>query len=215
MCVCACWDAETWDCDIILSVTRRGHGLSFLCAQSRLAALLSGTGFDYPPGKLELVWKLASEGYSWICWKGMMDVSAMGRQLHKDRQRSKAASVACAFANLAKTGWRAPARRMGFRYFDNSAYAVFRTADFMASVRASTPKIIGTETHVNEDNAKGMCMADGALMTYVTGREYENIFPLWDDWRMIPGVTAYRMDSMQMCKCVNDHFPIYSISDNW
>ena len=167
------------------------YGLSFLCAQSRLAALLSGTGFDYPPEKLELVWKLASEGYSWICWKGMMDVSAMGRQLHKDRQRSKAASVACAFANLAKTGWRAPARRIGFRSFDNSAYAVFRTADFMASVRASTPKIIGTETHVNEDNTKGMCMADGALMTYVTGREYENVFPLWDDWRMIPGVTAY------------------------
>lgn len=31
----------------------------------------------------------------------------------------------------------------------------------------------------------------GALMAYATGREYENVFPLWDDWRMIPGVTAY------------------------
>jgi hypothetical protein len=36
-----------------------------------------------------------------------------------------------------------------------------------------------------------MCMADGALMTHVTGREYENVFPLWDDWRMIPGVTGF------------------------
>ena len=33
-------------------------------------------------------------------------------------------------------------------------------------------------------------MADGALMTYVTGHEYENALPLWDDWRMVPGVTG-------------------------
>ena len=167
------------------------YGLSFLVAQSRLAALLEGTGFVYPPGKLELVRKLASEGYSWICWNGMMDVSAMGRQLQRDGQRVKAESVERAFENLEKTGWVRPAPRFGFRYFDRSAYAVYRAKGFMASVRASTPKIIGTETWINEDNAKGMCMADGALMTYATGREYENVFPLWDDWRMIPGVTAY------------------------
>ena len=167
------------------------YGLSFLADQSRLAALLAGTGFDYPPEKLELVRSLASEGYAWICWNGMMDVSAMGRQLQKDTQRKKAANVERAFANLEKTGWVRPASRLGFRYFDKSAYAVYRAKGFMASVRASTPRITGTETWINEDNAKGMCMADGALMTYATGREYENVFPLWDDWRMIPGVTAY------------------------
>ena len=167
------------------------YGLSFLVSQSRLAALLAGTGFEYPPEKLELVRKLASEGYSWICWKGMMDVSALGRQLHRDTQRTKAANVERAFENLEKTGWVRPAPRLGFRYFDKSAYAVYRAQGFMASVRASTPRIIGTETWINEDNAKGMCMADGALMTYATGREYENVFPLWEDWRMIPGVTAY------------------------
>ncbi len=167
------------------------YGLSFIVSQSRLATLLAGTGFEYPPEKLELVRNLASEGYSWICWKGMMDVSAMGRQLHRDAQRTKAAGVERAFANLEKTGWTRPAPRLGFRYFDKSAYAVYRANGFMASVRASTPRIIGTETWINEDNAKGMCMADGALMAYATGREYENVFPLWDDWRMIPGVTAY------------------------
>ena len=167
------------------------YGLNFILSQSSLATLLAGTGFEYPPEKLELVRNLASEGYSWICWKGMMDVSAVGRQLHRDAQRGKAAGVERAFANLEKTGWARPAPRLGFRYFDKSAYAVYRANGFMASVRASTPRIIGTETWINEDNAKGMCMADGALMTYATGREYENVFPLWDDWRMIPGVTAY------------------------
>ena len=167
------------------------YGCGFLLGQSRLAAILAGSDFPYPPEKLELVRNLASEGYSWICWNGMMDVSALGRQLFRNAQRDRAAGVARAFANLEKTGWRRPSPRVGFRYFHKSAYAIYRTADFMASVRASTPKIIGTETWINEDNAKGMCMADGALMTYVTGREYENVFPLWDDWRMIPGVTAY------------------------
>ena len=167
------------------------YGLSFIMSQSRLAALLAGTGFEYPPEDLELLRGLASKGYSWICWNGMMDVSAMGRQLQRGMQRMKAAFVERAFKNLEKTGWTRPAPRIGFRYFDKSAYAVYRAPGFMASVRASTTKIIGVETWINEDNAKGMCMADGALMTYATGREYENVFPLWDDWRMIPGVTAY------------------------
>ena len=167
------------------------YGLSFLSSQSRLAAILADTDFTYPPEKLELVRSLASEGYSWIVWNGMMDVSALGRQLFRNAQRNRANAVMGAFANLEKTGWRRPSARVGFRYFHKSAYAVYRAAGFMASIRASTPSIIGVETWINEDNTKGMCMADGALMTYVTGREYENVFPLWDDWRMIPGVTAY------------------------
>ena len=120
------------------------YGCGFLLGQSRLAAILAGSDFPYPPEKLELVRNLASEGYSWICWNGMMDVSALGRQLFRNAQRDRAAGVARAFANLEKTGWRRPSPRVGFRYFHKSAYAIYRTADFMASVRASTPTIIGT-----------------------------------------------------------------------
>ena len=167
------------------------YGLSFLRDQARLSVILAGTEFAYPPEKLELVRRLASEGYAWITWKGMMDISAMGRQLDCGSQAGKAKGVARAFADLERSGWTRPAAPVGFRYFDCSAYAVYRAADWMASIRASTPKIIGTETWINEDNVKGMCMADGALMTYVTGREYDGALPLWDDWRMVPGVTGY------------------------
>lgn len=167
------------------------YGMSFLGGQSRHAMLLADTLFAYPQEKLEIIRGLAENGYSWIVWKGMMDVSAMGRQLFPDGQRNKAATVQRAFGYLEKTGWKIPPPPKGFRFFDRSAYAVHRTGKWMASVRASTSSIIGVETWVNEDNVKGMCMADGALLTYVTGREYENVFPLWDDWRMIPGVTGY------------------------
>lgn len=167
------------------------YGLSFLAAQARLAKLLEGTAFAYPEEKRAIVRALASEGYAWIVWKGMMDVSAMGRQLFRNAQRDKARAVRRAFDDLAATGWTEPAAPTGFRFFDRSAYAVHRTEKWMASVRASTSSIIGVETWINEDNVKGMCMADGALLTYVTGREYDNVFPLWDDWRMIPGVTGY------------------------
>ena len=167
------------------------YGLSFLCDQARLSVILAGTEFAYPPEKLELVRRLASEGYAWITWKGMMDISAMGRQLDCGSQAGKAKGVARAFADLERSGWTRSPDPVGFRYFDCSAYAVYRTADWMASIRASTPKIIGTETGINEDNVKGMCMVDGALMTYVTGREYDGALPLWDDWRMVPGVTGY------------------------
>ena len=115
----------------------------------------------------------SGEGYAWITWKGMMDISAMGRQLDFGMQAGKAKGVARAFADLERSGWTRPPDPVGFRYFNCSAYAVYRTANWMASIRASTPKIIGTETGINEDNVKGMCMADGALLTYVTGREYD------------------------------------------
>jgi len=167
------------------------YGLSFICDQARLSAILAGTDYAYPPEKLELVRKLASEGYAWILWKGRMDVSAMGRQLDRGYQVGKARAIDRAFTNLEASGWKRPAEPLGFRYFDRSAYAVYRTPTWMASVRASTHKIIGTETWINEDNVKGMCMADGALLTYVTGCEYDGALPLWDDWRMVPGVTGF------------------------
>lgn len=167
------------------------YGLAFLVLQARMVNLLSGTRFAYPRQKLDVLGSLARNGYQWIIWKDRMDVSALARQLYPHEARTKAAAVNTALGLLGNSGWERKSDPLGFRYFDRSAYAVWRTDGWMASVRASTPSVVGVETWINEDNAKGMCMADGALFVYSTGREYEDVFPLWDDWRMIPGVTGY------------------------
>ena len=53
----------------------------------------------------------------------------------------------------------------------------------------ASDRIIGTEM-MNGDNMKGYYMADGATYIYKDGKEYLDIFPLWD-WRKLPGVTAF------------------------
>lgn len=166
------------------------YGLSFLAEQTAYAHLLQGTPYAYPPEKRELIHFLA-EGYQWTLWNGRLDVAALGRQLFPNVAREKGRTILNALRTLEKDGWKRPPSPLGFKHFDCSAYAVYRTKSWMASVRASTAKIIGVETVVNEDNTKGQCMADGALCVYVTGGEYDDVFPLWSDWRMIPGVTGY------------------------
>ncbi len=166
------------------------YGLSFLVEQTAYSHLLLGTPYAYPPEKLELIHFLA-KGYQWTLWNGHLDVAALGRQLFPNVARQKGRSILNALNTLEKDGWKRPSPPLGFKHFDRSAYAVYRTKSWMASIRASTSKIIGVETIVNEDNTKGQCMADGALCVYVTGSEYDDIFPLWSDWRMIPGVTGY------------------------
>jgi len=167
------------------------YGLSFICEQATNAKLFDGTFLAFDKSSIGVLRSLAENGFAWTLWNGRMDVSAMGRQLFPQAQEKKARAVLGAFDDLEACGWKRPDDLGGLRFFDRSEYAVFRTNRWMASVRASSPTVIGVETDINEDNVKGQCMADGALMTYVTGREYEDVFPLWDDWRMIPGVTGY------------------------
>ena len=77
----------------------------------------------------------------------------------------------------------------GHRHFDESDYTVHRSADWMATVKMSSSRVIGTEV-VNEDNLLGYYLGDGATFHYVRGDEYRDVFPFLD-WRKIPGVTAY------------------------
>jgi chondroitin AC lyase len=50
-------------------------------------------------------------------------------------------------------------------------------------------KIQSTESG-NGENLLGAHLSDGATYIYQSGREYKNIFPVWN-WHRIPGVTSY------------------------
>lgn len=171
------------------------YGLSFIQLITRLTEQLDGTEFAFPPEKRALLKGLLENGYRWICWKGFMDVSAMGRQVTAGAQRDKARAVERTFGAYARIDPTFPKEPpVGFRFFDQSAYAVYRTKDWMASVRMATTKVVGAETGINSENVRGGNTCDGALLTYVTGREYLDVTPLWGAWRHIPGITGYEDD---------------------
>ena len=174
------------------------YGLSFIDCILPLARILKGTCWQFDDAQMDVIRLLMREGYRWVCWKGMMDVSSMGRQLFPGEQANKGRRVARALKLMRELD---PAfsddEPVGFKFYDQSAYAIYRTTNWMASVRLHTPTRQRTETWINSENTRGQVLCDGALFVYATGREYEEIFPLWNDWRKIPGVTSYHIASSE------------------
>ena len=167
------------------------YGLAFLDPALRMASLLADTRWEMPKGKFALCCNMLGEGCRWMLWRDSVDVASVGRHFHHHTQRDKARAVKGLISKAVGLGWEFEKKEpVGFRYFHKSAHAVYRTEKFMFSMRGSTKSVHGLETHVMGMNKQGGHLTDGALFTYVTGNEYEDIYPLWN-WRMLPGLTSY------------------------
>ena len=73
----------------------------------------------------------------------------------------------------------------GYRVFYDSDYAVHRRPGFSLTVKMASARTFKSEC-VNEEGKQGRNMADGVTTAFVTGAEFEDIFPVWD-WRAVPG----------------------------
>lgn len=80
---------------------------------------------------------------------------------------------------------------IGHRHFYKSDYSVLRrpasmlSQSFMVSIRMVSSRTLNTECG-NQEGKQGENLADGVTTVFVTGREFEDVFPVWD-WRLIPG----------------------------
>lgn len=185
------------------------YGLAFAGDIQHWWAMLRNTTLGIPPKKIKAMRRYMLDGQSWITWRGMMDISSMGRQLMPHAQASKAQSAIRTLEQMAEVDeeladqYRAAAARLqpgttndlvGLRWFWRSDYGVYRRPDFCATVKACSPRVIGTET-CNSENLSGLHLADGATYFYRDGHEYEDIFPVWD-WNRLPGTTCARAESL-------------------
>lgn len=166
------------------------YGLAFISGMSFFSGIFSGTSLCFNEEQSNILHSLIEEGYRWIIWNGYMDISALDRQLYHNAQIHKALALEFSSAPAPRRphGTLAPAPRR-YKHFDQSDYTIYRSSQWMASVKMASNRVIGTEL-VNEDNLKGYYMADGATYFYIRGDEYLNDFPFWD-WRKVPGITAY------------------------
>ena len=186
------------------------YGLSFVAGMSFFSGLFSGTSLAFDDKQLSILSTLIDKGYRWVIWNGMMDVNALGRQLFHHAPVHKALSLAFAASELGggeseacmaiatallRDNYPAPALNLltGHKHFWQSDYTIYRRPSWMASIKMASDRIVGVEM-MNGDNMKGYYMADGATYIYKDGKEYLDIFPLWD-WRKLPGVTAFEDDA--------------------
>lgn len=179
------------------------YGASFYLNMARFANVFATTPWAFSEEKLDILWNLGEQGFRWTLWNGNMDLLAVGRQIAFDAQRKKARSIAGAMAEFERSGRRFPDKApTGLKLFPQSAYAVYRPGNWMASVKMNTIDVLETETWINGENTLGGHLADGSLFVYGTGREYENVAPLWKNWRLIPGITSY-LELPPVCRSFN------------
>ncbi|HEX7366767.1 MAG TPA: polysaccharide lyase family 8 super-sandwich domain-containing protein [Pelobium sp.] len=181
------------------------YGLAYLTSMASWANIFAGTSFKLDEEDLAVLRNLFDKGYNQIIWKGFFDTNSLGRQFFKFAQSQKALATAFAAYDLMKVdemhkpiyqdfitrnfGGNNQPLLLGISNYFNSDMMVFRSKEWYASVKMSSERVIGAETG-NGENLKGYYLADGACYISVSGKEYDNIFPLWN-WRHLPGVTCY------------------------
>ena len=80
-------------------------------------------------------------------------------------------------------------------YYWWSSYFVHQRKNYFASVRMYSSRQMNVEVPHNEEGLKNHHFADGSNFLSRTGREYIDIFPVWD-WQKIPGTTVVQKPAL-------------------
>ena len=180
------------------------YGLSYLSSLTQIGGLFLGTRYTFNEQELSILRNYALEGMSWAVWRGEMETGSCGRQfVFRDAMKGKARTYALQLLALKKIDpahadeyqqmfdaqmMGAPNVLKGIKHFYMSDMTYMRTDNWMAVLKMCSDRTVGAEA-VNGENRKCEVMANGSLMIYQDGGEYNNIYPMWD-WTRVPGVTC-------------------------
>jgi len=81
------------------------------------------------------------------------------------------------------------------KFFWHSSYFSHQRPDYFASVRIHSSRNFNMEQPHNEEGLKNHHFADGSNFISISGREYFDIFPVWD-WQKIPGTTIVQKPAL-------------------
>ena len=179
------------------------YGAGFSGDMIQWASIFKGTTYAIDSDVRNIIGNYLADGTGWILWRGRMDISGCGRQIFRECQRGKGATVLGQLRMMAKLDpENAPkydhviaANRLdadnafvGHKHFWRSDISVHRRPTWYASVKMSSVRVIGAET-CNSENMLGLHLGDGVTYFHRSGGEYEDLFPVWD-WQRLPGTTC-------------------------
>lgn len=180
-----------------------GYGRPFITDIALYSCASRNTDFGISDGKLSLMRRVALEGLGWMVRGDTIDYSTIGRSITRQNYTTKALEVAYAVDALSKvdSGHAADyqalfdhingdlaAGPMGSRYYWRSDFLVQRTPQALISVRMASDRVEVPE-EANNENVLGRFLGFGCQLIYLSGDEYDDLFPVWD-WRKIPGTTV-------------------------
>lgn len=179
-----------------------GYGAAFVADCSRIAAQVSDTRLAFPPEKVAVLSSLILDGSQWMARGGASDFGAEGREISRPGQSVRYLGTAAQnmlsvttdrsqeFQQLAARAADEEAPPLvGNRHFWRSDMMVHHRSGYYTSARMFSRRIANTDQPCNSEGLKSHHIADGCNLVMRTGREYYDIFPVWD-WQKIPGTTV-------------------------
>jgi len=195
-----------------------GYGLSFADDVGRFIAFSWGTSFQIPADRMVIFSAYILDGERWMLRGKTIDFSVVGREITRagkvvapddwtvgpvspvgpaygfvqmvtliaaepvPRQAEFAALAASLHQGASSDGL------IGNKSFWSSDYMAQRRPGYFTSVKMLSERMQDGEM-VNTEGRKSVHLSDGVNLLYVTGSEYQDIFPAWD-WNKLPGTTA-------------------------
>ena len=178
-----------------------GYGSGFASDCSRIATVLAGTAFAFPREKTDLLARLILDGHQWMMRGAMTDYGSRGREI--TRRGIDGVYMAGVAANMLKlpTGRDSEFHDLrertlageppltGNRHFWRSDFMAHHRREYYSSARMYSSRVFNTDGPSNDEGIRSHHIADGCNLIFRTGREYFDIFPVWD-WQRIPGATV-------------------------
>lgn len=180
-----------------------GYGAGFIVDCARIAVRVDGTAMAFPPEKIELLGHLILDGTQWMARGDATDFGAEGREITRKGQSTSHLAGAANYMLMLKTGreeeFRALAARasgrpdapplVGNRHFWRADFMTHHRPKYYASARMHSKRLANTDGPANSEGLLSHHLADGCFVLMQTGREYRDIYGVWD-WQKIPGTTV-------------------------
>jgi len=179
-----------------------GYGMSFMSDLAQYIYLSRETSFRelFTPEKIKLFSDTMLEGQRLFGYRQTFDFGTEGRNISRYNHVNNASPELLELMKIvdpenakAYDEWMrhldgGPFSKAGNKFFWNSAIVTHHGSNYYLSAKVISTRTNGTEM-LNGENLRGYYLPLGATNILVTGKEYKNIFPVWD-WTHIPGTTA-------------------------
>lgn len=185
------------------------YGNGYANSFSYWAVKIAGTKFTFPDKAIKLLIDYYLDGIckSMVCGK-FPDPGAKNRDLSRKGTLNPAGAEIA--ENLRKAsdyrkaeledivkirkGEKEPALTWD-RFFWHSEYFTHQRPGYFSSVRMHSSRNHNMEQPHNEEGLKNHHVGDGSNFISLTGKEYLDIFPVWD-WQKIPGTTVVQKPAL-------------------
>lgn len=179
-----------------------GYGKAFSLTAAQIIYALHGTQYEIPVENIKVLSKYILNGQQWCTYRQMLEYTSMGREISRPGE-----SVSSIIASAKLMSEADPSRKneyldfirqlngetrhsklSGTVYFPRINLFVQQGKNYFFSVKGASNKIASTECG-NGENIKGYYLGLGTQFIALSGKEYKDIFPLWN-WKQIPGCIA-------------------------